>query len=613
MRHTAAIIGLPLLLSVGVYLTRASWYRWADILVDFGRELYIPWRISLGDVLYRDMVVDHYGPFSPYLNAFLFKVFGVSYGTLAIFHLCIVAVMCYCFYRFFLKRTDEITALAVSLSFLCVSAFKSPNYNFIAPYSYALPHGIILSFATICALGRFAREGRALWCFLVGILTGIVCLTKVEVFFALIVTEITAVLAIWYMNRFSLKKSAYLGILFIIGFLLPLFGFTIYFSGTFPLPQALKYILTQYRQLFHNEVTSNTFYRWTTGVDRAGFYSAMIFAMSGIYLLAGCSIGYAGYLVTRLPRYLRKWLLAGLIALAAVVVGLLGGYVPWYWVHTRIPIAFPLITIFMILYWGVVVWKNRTDTGRFVTYLPMLLFAVFALVLLSKIILHVHLVLYGFALAMPAMLIVVTGFMYVLPDRLASRFGHKAVFQCLSAVLVGSFLVLHVNATVLNYLQFTFFVGGGKDRIMTPDPRISLEGLVFEDVLRKIDGLVGKDETFLVIPEGIMFNYQARRKNPVPYTSFLLGDLAMHDESSMVRAIEKNPPDYVVLVDRTVREWGYTKFGVDTGVLIARWVKGNYNPVASVGPLPFSGQRNLGAVIIAKRGKPERGAWSLWP
>lgn len=42
------------------------------MIVDFGRELYVPWRLAEGDALFRD-VVHFNGPLSPYLNAALFR------------------------------------------------------------------------------------------------------------------------------------------------------------------------------------------------------------------------------------------------------------------------------------------------------------------------------------------------------------------------------------------------------------------------------------------------------------------------------------------------------------------------------------------------------------
>jgi hypothetical protein len=59
-----------------------SWRQWPDPLVDFGRELYLPWQINAGQVLYRDLA-SLFGPLSPYVNALWFRLFGPSLMTLA--------------------------------------------------------------------------------------------------------------------------------------------------------------------------------------------------------------------------------------------------------------------------------------------------------------------------------------------------------------------------------------------------------------------------------------------------------------------------------------------------------------------------------------------------
>lgn len=39
------------LASVFVALAVRTWGTWPDVLIDFGRELYVPWRLSLGERL----------------------------------------------------------------------------------------------------------------------------------------------------------------------------------------------------------------------------------------------------------------------------------------------------------------------------------------------------------------------------------------------------------------------------------------------------------------------------------------------------------------------------------------------------------------------------------
>src|SRR5579872_2203659 len=69
------------LVAVFALLAWLSWRTWPDILVDFGQELYVPWRLAERDVLYKD-VAWVTGPLSQYANALLFRLFGVSLTTL---------------------------------------------------------------------------------------------------------------------------------------------------------------------------------------------------------------------------------------------------------------------------------------------------------------------------------------------------------------------------------------------------------------------------------------------------------------------------------------------------------------------------------------------------
>lgn len=45
-----------------VLLAAFSWRKWPDFFVDFGVQLYIPWRIDEGAVLYRDLFYMSGGP-----------------------------------------------------------------------------------------------------------------------------------------------------------------------------------------------------------------------------------------------------------------------------------------------------------------------------------------------------------------------------------------------------------------------------------------------------------------------------------------------------------------------------------------------------------------------
>src|ERR1700690_472332 len=132
--------GLMLVAVVFALAAALSWRRWPDILVDFGIQLYLPWRISQGDVLYRNVMYLTGGPLSQYFNALLFKIFGVSFRTLIFANLTITAGMLVLVYRRFLMVADQLTATMIGLAIVLVFAFQHyvpvGNYNYVTPYCH---------------------------------------------------------------------------------------------------------------------------------------------------------------------------------------------------------------------------------------------------------------------------------------------------------------------------------------------------------------------------------------------------------------------------------------------------------------------------------------------
>src|SRR5688572_12897438 len=102
-----------------VVLASWTWRKWGDALVDFGHELYIPWQIAEGRVLYRDLAY-FMGPLSQHLNALLFRVFGVSFGTLIAANLAILAGITFLVHSLFARALGRGAAVLVSAVFLCV-------------------------------------------------------------------------------------------------------------------------------------------------------------------------------------------------------------------------------------------------------------------------------------------------------------------------------------------------------------------------------------------------------------------------------------------------------------------------------------------------------------
>ena len=88
--YLTVLPGPALIVAASVTMLAWTWGTWPDVLIDFGRERYIPWRLAQGEVLYRDIAF-YNGPLSQYFNALWFYLFGASFRTLVFCNLVLLA------------------------------------------------------------------------------------------------------------------------------------------------------------------------------------------------------------------------------------------------------------------------------------------------------------------------------------------------------------------------------------------------------------------------------------------------------------------------------------------------------------------------------------------
>src|SRR3954452_24183086 len=83
-----------------------TWRKWPDPFVDFGAQLYLPWQLASGSVLYRDVMYLTGGPLSQHYHALLFALFGPSLLTIVISNLLLGLGLLVLMYRCFLASSD---------------------------------------------------------------------------------------------------------------------------------------------------------------------------------------------------------------------------------------------------------------------------------------------------------------------------------------------------------------------------------------------------------------------------------------------------------------------------------------------------------------------------
>src|SRR5262249_37845680 len=180
-------LGPSLIALVAFAMLRWTWMAWPDLLIDFGRELYVPWRLAEGQVLYRDIAYFN-GPLSSYWNSAWFRGFGASVTTLVASNLLVLGALTALLYRMLCQIGSRVGATAACLMFILLFGFGQflniGNYNFAAPYSHDLTHGMLLSILALTFVALYQRHRRLGFVTAAGLAMGLLYLTKVEVLVA---------------------------------------------------------------------------------------------------------------------------------------------------------------------------------------------------------------------------------------------------------------------------------------------------------------------------------------------------------------------------------------------------------------------------------------------
>ena len=198
-----------------------------------------------------------------------------------------------------------------------------------------------------------------------------------------------------------------------------------------------------------------------------------------------------------------------------------------------------------------------------------LLWSVFGLVLLLKLGLFPRIWHYGFALAMPAFVSAVYLPLWLLPLPLENKFRVPAPVFFLHQPS-GWLLMIGFGSLFLQSGKFhaakNLAVGQGGDRILAFGPQgNSVEARSIQTALAWIETNVPPDATMAALPQGAMLNYLSRRINPTPDLDWNPTMFLVFGQEKMTAAFEKNPPDYVLLVEWTPYEFQIGEFGQFSG------------------------------------------------
>lgn len=542
------------------------WGRFGDFIVDCGREAYIPYAMAdLNKVLFKDIICI-YGPVPYYLNAVIVKLFGASLNTMyfiGVFLSCIFLFGLYDFAKCFLK---EYLTFIYSLIILFVCILNPSISNYIFPYSYAIVYALVFAVFHLIFMFKFVTsaersDSRAPKYLCISAFFISLCLLSKLDFLPCILP----LLLITFKYRKTLDFKAFIRVL--ISFLIPFFivVFILIFQKV-----SLQNLIFNFKMISNmaHSPSLEYFYTVCTGYffdfKKTFMFVPQFLSLSLILLIAGIS----GYFVSKINNNLFKifaYFLIGFTTLALFFRFELVRYTFLY-----LPL---LVFIFFILKCIIFAFKKFKKPMLAVSGddTIMYFFILFSILFSLKTLFGLFHELYG-VFYLPFILLSFMISVVLIFKHHKIIIGH--VFEKVGIIIIFLFSIQN----------FLLFFGEKTAPVKTPAGIIYTENFSANAYNRAFDFLqksVKPDETILVLPEGLIYNFILKKESLFFNTSFTPLDFDAYGDKYLARELLLYKPKYIIWVLRSYEDYGKTFLCKDFGQKFCKVLYENYklNPL----------------------------------
>jgi 4-amino-4-deoxy-L-arabinose transferase-like glycosyltransferase len=558
-----------ILTALFITLLAVTWHRWTHPIVDHGREMNLPVRILAGERLYSDILY-YYGPFAPYFNALLFRLFGIRLMTLhASGMVCAVLIlaMIYWLTRQLMDVWESALATAVVM-LLCALNVHLGNY--LQPYSYAALYGLVFALSALVCAVRYLVRRRARWLGWAGASAGMVLICKPE----LVVAAIAPVAVVWALVSFSARRWSWRSILIFATPLALICGLT-YGSILLQIPwQTLigeNYLLFNTPQMAHFNRHLNGILDW----PQTGW--ALVTAIGLILLTGGLSVVFGSLAARQWQDLLgaqssRIW--------GAIIIGL--AMLPC---KTKVsnqyldinPFRAATVVLVATISWLVwQLWRARAKREPLSRRrMIVLVIAVFGLISIARVFLNISLINSYTPFTVPTLVVIYCYLLFrVAPALLlpASPWGKSArrSVLALSTLLVIMLAVRYAKESRYNK-RFQVCTPRGCLRTLPIYGRPLAEAI---DFVRKH---TSSQDHLAVLPQGTMINFLAARAYPLREEILAPGFVSGAKEAEIIRRLDQSQAPVVLLINFPTPEYRDRGFGIDYNQELMRWIMEHYH------------------------------------
>ncbi len=560
-------------------MVAGSWQRWTQPIIDHGREMNVPARILAGEQLYVD-VQFLYGPFAPYFNALLYRVFGVRLATIHVAGgICAWIILLTIYWLS--RQLMAVREAGLSAGLVLVICAIKYSGNYISPYAYAALYGVVFSLVSFALTVRYWRDERPRWLLWAGLLAGLAFISKWEIALTALAAGIVAIALSSAVSRRVLWRDA-------LRFALPLVLVPAATLAFVLSRVSWRMLLDDNHILFSRMPPQLVYFNGLIsglGLLPKTFWQTL--SSLGVFALWFGVIVMLGALLAR--KRDEGWVGLARTGFAITATGLV------FWIAVRRTFglqseatllgAMPIILPAMMVTITIQVVKLRGNISRELGL--MLLFAVFAQVSILRVILRVTVSGPYAPFYLPVVIVVSTFLLFsFLPAVVGSTVALRDGVRRAGMVVIGLVVVGMAVATIRRFQVYsTFEVSGPRGGFKT-EPKF---GMPLAGAIKYVGEHTSEGDFLPTLPHATTINFLAER--PYPYRQEIVHPAFLTDEEAITRLEESRAP-LVLVANLLTPEFRDRVFGVDYNPELWRWINKHYHPVAR-----FDSNESQGAQI----------------
>ena len=538
--ESETFIDVMIIIALMIVLTITSGFFAFSFLPDRGREFLFSEAVLNGLVPYKDITMIYF-PLSYYINAFVFRLFGVSFNSLIIFAACFCTFFMIIYYltaKEFLNRKIAII-LSVFVILSCVFCLHDSNL-YTSPYAFSRVYGIIGGVSCLFFLLKLFDTDNIKYGYLAALSASFSVSNRIEF------VPVIVVLFLGFILYKRLKITEYIKLL-LISMLFPFLTILFLVVGGVTYSDILSAI--DFFIKFSSTQTMKT-YLATCGVTPSFPAEYIIKGLPPLIITTLLCLLYCF-----LDKKYKNKIILPLMLIIAIPVCYFMRNTAYYWIEL------PLLTILF----AIVFFKDIIKDKK------MLLLLIAVMIFSQRSLFQLDLLKQG-VYAFPLLIILSLTIIKDYISRYIPKIPVEKFIIFFFIVLIGAYSIQ--QAVRIKYVRYPLKTDKGT-LYMTP-------GLVkiYGNTIKYIENNIPENVKLIVLPEGLMFNFITDRKTDMNCFIMDAPYYFAYGEKKALELIKNADFDYIIIADGfTLVLYGFDSLYAPNASIIADYIFQNYTKV----------------------------------